>query len=175
MGWHYADLKRRGQLQQLLGNSLPSELKVEFESCPVQTSLGVLGHKWALLIIRNIALYRKQRFNEMLKITPGLTRRVLSMRLKELKREGYIEIVERGKNYSKWDLTEKGRDVLPVLMSLVYLGSKWYPDAVFSDAIARSLQEIFPEYYIRETMSRVASMGFPLAASSNTSSHNNGE
>ena len=99
------------------------ELKIIFESCPVEASMGVLGRKWALLVLRNIGLYRKQRFNEMLKITPGLTKRVLSMRLRELSREGYIQIVERRRNFSKWELTEKGRDVLPVLMALVQFGS----------------------------------------------------
>ncbi len=127
-------------------------LKVNFSACPVQASLGVLGKKWALLIIRNIALYRKQRFNEMLKITPGLTNRVLSMRLRDLEREGLIEVVEKDVKYLKWDLTEKGKDVLPVLMTLVRFGSKWYPEDVFGDGISRSLDEVFDEEYIREVM-----------------------
>jgi DNA-binding HxlR family transcriptional regulator len=130
----------------------PSELKVDFAGCPVHASMGVLGRKWALLVLRNIALYRKQRFNEMLRATPGLTRRVLSMRLRELERDGFIEVVERGKNYSRWELTEKGRDVLPVLMTLVRFGSKWYPDQVFEDKVPRQLKEVFDEMYIRRIM-----------------------
>src|SRR5487761_674101 len=81
--------------------------KIEFESCPVQASLGILGRKYALLIIRNIGLFGKQRFNEMLKVTLGLTKRVLSMRLKELERGGFIEVGEKGLNYSKWYLTPR--------------------------------------------------------------------
>ncbi len=137
--------------QQII-QTRPAELKVDFAGCPVQASMGVLGRKWALLVLRNIGLYRKQRFNEMLKITSGLTRRVLVMRLRELEREGFIEVVERGRNYSKWDLTEKGRDVLPVLMLLVQFGSKWYAEKVFSDKAARPLEEVFEESYIRRIM-----------------------
>jgi DNA-binding HxlR family transcriptional regulator len=128
------------------------ELKIMFNSCPVEATMGVLGRKWALLVLRDIGLYRKQRFNEMLKITPGLTKRVLSMRLRELSREGYIEVVERGRSYSKWDLTEKGRDVLPVLMALVQFGSKWYADRVFSDKTPRALEDVFHGSYIRKIM-----------------------
>lgn len=126
------------------------ELKVDFERCPVQASLGVLGRKWSLLVLRNIELYGKHRFNEMLRATPGLSRRVLSMRLKELENEDFIEIVERKRNCSKWDLTMKGRDVLPILLALVQFGSKWYADEVFADKVPRTLAEIFDENYIRK-------------------------
>lgn len=133
--------------------ALESEvLKINFIGCPVQASLGVLGKKWSLLIIRNIALYGKNRFNDMLRITPGLTRRVLSMRLRELEDEGYIEVVQKSVNYSRWDLTEKGEDVLPVLMSLVRLGAKWYPGSVFTDGLPRKLEDVFQEEYIRKIM-----------------------
>ena len=57
----------------------------------MRASLGVLGRRWSLLILRNIGLYRRQRFGEMLEITTGLSRRMLSTRLRELKREGFIE------------------------------------------------------------------------------------
>jgi DNA-binding HxlR family transcriptional regulator len=129
-----------------------SQLKVAFENCPVQASLGTLGRKWAFLVLRNIALFDKHRFNEMLRVTPGLTKRVLSMRLKELESEGFIKVVERGSNYSKWDLTEKGRDALPVLMTLVQFGSKWYASRVFNDKMPRALTEVFSESYIQKIM-----------------------
>jgi DNA-binding HxlR family transcriptional regulator len=147
-------LKQRQQLLGL-GEQRTSPFKIEFESCPVQASLGILGRKYALLIIRDIGLFDKHRFNEMLRVTPGLTKRVLSMRLKELKKGGFIKVVERGLNYSKWDLTEKGKDTLPVLMSLVQFGSKYYADRVFEDKRPRALSDIFDEPYIRKIMSNL--------------------
>ena len=77
------------------------------------------------------------------------------MRLGELEREGFIEVVERGRNYSKWDLTAKGKDVLPVLMTLVQFGSKWYASKVFSDMSPRALDDVFDESYIRKIMENV--------------------
>jgi DNA-binding HxlR family transcriptional regulator len=135
-----------------LQNAKIVPLKVQFENCPVQASLGTLGRKWALLILRNIELFDKHRFNELLKATPGLTKRVLSMRLKELEDGGFIKVVEKGISYSKWDLTEKGKDTLPVLMALVQFGSKWYADQVFEDKKPRALKEVFEESYIQTIM-----------------------
>ena len=130
-------------------------LKVNFSSCPVQESLGILGHKWTLLVLRNIGLYHKQRFNEMLKITPGLTKRVLSLRLKELEQEQFIEVIEKNQNCIKWELTEKGRDSLAILLIMVQFGSKYYAAKVFKDKKPRNLDEIFETSYIHGILSRL--------------------
>jgi DNA-binding HxlR family transcriptional regulator len=55
----------------------------------------VLGKKWTILIIRDIGVRKISRFNRILKSIPGLTPRVLSMRLKELEMEGLIECMEK--------------------------------------------------------------------------------
>lgn len=74
------------------------------------------------------------------------------MRLKELEREGFIRVIEKGRNYSKWGLTEKGEDALPILMALVQFGSKWYSDRVFADKTPRALTQVFEESYVRRIM-----------------------
>lgn len=91
-----------------------------------------------------------------------MSRRVLSMRLRELEREGYIVMVQKGRNYSKWDLTEKGRDVLPILMMLVRFGSKWHSEEVFKDKKARTLREIFDESYLLKVMGE-STLEMPIA------------
>ncbi len=142
-----------------MGRPTPPELRVDFAGCPVKASLDVLGRKWALLVLRNIGLYRAQRFNEMLRITPGLTKRVLAMRLKELSDGGFIRAVERGRNYTRWGLTEKGVDALPILMTLVHFGSKWYADEVFRDRRPRPLSDVFERSYIRKTLRELTAAG----------------
>jgi DNA-binding HxlR family transcriptional regulator len=64
--------------------------QVRFIECPIKTAQGVLGKKWTILIIRDIGLNKIRRFNRLLESIPGITPRVLSMRLKELEKEGYI-------------------------------------------------------------------------------------
>jgi DNA-binding HxlR family transcriptional regulator len=104
------------------------------------------------LIIRDIGFRNIVRFNRLLESIPGLTPRVLSMRLKELEKEGLIECAEekRSPMMVVWRLTGKGRDTLPILMQLTTFGSKWYSDVVFEDKIPRKLNEIFSQPEARE-------------------------
>ena len=93
-------------------------------------------------------MMKKERFNQLLKSTPGLTPRVLSSRLRELEREGMIERVEekKGPNFVRWGLTEKGNDTIPILMRFAAFGSKWYAEKVFEDKAPRRLREVYPAW-----------------------------
>ena len=126
--------------------------QVKFVNCPIRTSLGVLGKKWTILILRDIGVRRIGRFNRLLESILGLTPRVLSMRLKELEKEGLIECIEKKKSPMMvlWSLTEKGKDTLPILMQMVIFASKWYADVIFEDKRPRRFNEIFPHPEARE-------------------------
>ena len=119
---------------------------VPFKSCPIQTTLGVLGKKWTMLILRDIGFLKVDRFNRILRATPGLTPRVLSLRLRELESDGYIRSMELRSSppLVRWGLTKKGEDALPVLLSLIEFGSKWYSEEVFEDKRPRTVKELFP-------------------------------
>lgn len=120
-------------------------LKVHFAECPIQTTLGVLGKKWTMLILRDIGFRKIDRFNRLLESIPGLTPRVLSMRLKELETEGYIHCVENQDSpmVVRWALTEMGTDTLPILLRFIAFGSKWHAERVFEDKTPRTLPELF--------------------------------
>ena len=45
----------------------------------------------------------------------------------------------------EWALTEKGKDTVPILKSIMAFGSKWYADEVFEDGRARTMDEIYPD------------------------------
>jgi len=100
-------------------------VQLNFSAYPIQSSLGVLGRKWALLVLMNIALGRAKRFNELLRLTPGMSKRILAIRLKELESNGFITRSEARHGYTQWQITSKGTDVLPVLLTLIHFGSKW--------------------------------------------------
>ena len=118
---------------------------VKFAQCPIRTSLGILGKKWAMLLLRDIGILGVDRFNRLLDSIPGLTPRVLSMRLKELEKEGFIRCAEKGKSpmIVRWTITEKGRDVIPILLQFTAFGSKWHADVVFEDKNPRKPKELF--------------------------------
>jgi DNA-binding HxlR family transcriptional regulator len=119
--------------------------EVKFAQCPIKTSLGILGKKWAMLVLRDIGILGVDRFNRLLASIPGLTPRVLSMRLKELEKEGFIKCIENGNSSMivRWTLTEKGRDALPILLQFTAFGSKWHADVVFEDKTPRTPDELF--------------------------------
>ncbi len=119
-------------------------LQVKFAACPIKASLGVLGKKWTMLLLRDIGFRRIDRFNRLLESIPGLTPRVLSMRLKELEKTNFIKCVEDQESpmVVRWALTQKGIDTLPILLRLIAFGSKWYPEEAFEDKKPRTIDEI---------------------------------
>ncbi len=115
-------------------------------TCPIEASLGLLGKKWALLVLRDVAMRKRERFNELMKSLPGISPRILSRRLRELESNGLLSrVIERSSQETvRWRVTEKGWDALPILFSYVAFGSKWYPDKVFADGQPRSMREQYP-------------------------------
>jgi DNA-binding HxlR family transcriptional regulator len=82
----------------------------------------VIGDRWSLLILRECFL-RKRRF-EAFEASLGITRHLLSDRLKKLVRFGVLRRIpyqESPKRY-EYILTQKGLDLYPVIMSIVHWG-----------------------------------------------------
>lgn len=73
----------------------------------------------------HVATGQAQRFNEFLRKCPGMGKRILALRLRELEDGGFLDRVERRQGYVRWQLTPKGQDVLPVLLTLIHFASKW--------------------------------------------------
>src|SRR3989441_4867910 len=128
---------------------------VHFCQCPIIASMGVLGRKWTTLLLRDIGFRKIDRFNHLIESIPGLTPRVLSMRLKELERDGIIRKTEDEDLVVRWTLTEKGEDTLPILTRLMAFGSKWYAKEVFEDKVPRSLNEISTKPEAQEIVQRL--------------------
>lgn len=121
-------------------------------SCPIAASLGLLGKKWTILIIRDMAMMKKERFSELRRSVEGITPRVLSQRLKELEGAGMIKRGQDRKSprLVKWSLTEKGWDTLPILMSYTAFGSKWLSLRVMADGRPREMKEVYPQKSLRK-------------------------
>jgi DNA-binding HxlR family transcriptional regulator len=109
--WQYTKSKVE---KTTIGDEGTMWLQVRFNQCPIRTGFGVLGKKWTILIIWDIGFLKINRFNRLLESIKGLTPRVLSMRLKELEKEGYIECFEEKKSPMtvRWRLTRKGKDTM---------------------------------------------------------------
>jgi DNA-binding HxlR family transcriptional regulator len=127
----------------------PMEPAVAYNICPIHATINVLGKKWTILILRDIALRKINRFNQIKRSLPGITSRVLILRLQELEEAGYIrpDLIKDKPRVVEWQLTEKGLDTIPVLLSILEFGAKWCADEVFEDHKPRTMKELYPSLY----------------------------
>ena len=96
--------------------------------CPVCRTAEVIGGKWTLLIIRDLA-DSSLRFCELERSLKGISPRTLSLRLRALEEQG---IVER-RTYPEvpprveYALTDKGTALVPLIEDMRTYGSRWLP------------------------------------------------
>ena len=93
--------------------------------CPIARGAEIFAERWTPLIIRNLYLGCGS-FSEILEGAPGLSRTLLSQRLKHLERLGIVESAAkpdgRGRHY---ELTRAGHDLFTVCRSLGEWGAHW--------------------------------------------------
>ncbi|WP_296001707.1 helix-turn-helix domain-containing protein [Rugamonas sp.] len=96
--------------------------------CPIGRSLGLVGDRWTLLILRELGM-GTHRFDE-LQAQTGMSSHLLTTRLKRLEKDGIIErrlYTERPPRY-EYHATAKGKELDPILMMLRSWGRKWEGD-----------------------------------------------
>ena len=99
------------------------EPRLAYQADPIRDALRVLGAKWALMIMRDVAFLRIHHFGEIRRNNPGLTARVLSRRLHELVAEGLLErVVSKGE--VSYSLTAKGEDSVYILLAILRYGMR---------------------------------------------------
>lgn len=143
---------------------VPSAPAGPLKDCPIAASLGVVGRKWALLVLRDVTFRPGVSFAQIRRNNPGLGNRSLSLRLRQLQEEGLIvrSVVEGDGGRMGYHLTAKGRDLVPVLTAFMQYGIRHHADRVFEDGRARSLAEVLPtgrEYWAGEFTAYLSSAG----------------
>lgn len=94
-------------------------------TCSVARALSVVGDRWTLLVLRD-AFLGVRRFEDF-QADLGTTRHRLADRLRKLVAHGILTRVpyqERPRR-CEYRLTEKGRDLYPVVVSLTRWGDRW--------------------------------------------------
>jgi DNA-binding HxlR family transcriptional regulator len=129
-------------------------------NCSVAATLEIVGEWWSLLVIRAVFMGLR-RFDEIQERL-GIARNVLTVRLRSLVAHGVLERVayqERPPRF-EYRLTDKGRALFPVIVSLMAWGDRWVarhgPPLLFVDR--ESGQQVEPALVDRIT-------GRPLEAS----------
>ena len=99
--------------------------------CPVASALDQIGEKWTLLILRDLTLHPSRRFQDLIESLKGCAPNTLSARLSSLEEAGLIQrrLYEQHPPRMEYVLTQKGRDVRPVLKALKAWGLKLQAEA----------------------------------------------
>ena len=104
------------------------EHDVEEHKCNIINNMwGVLGRRWALLILKNLHTKEAVRFNELKKLLPGISSTVLAARLLEMEREGLIskKIYPQIPPKVEYRLTARARELGVILKELGVWAQRW--------------------------------------------------
>ena len=118
--------------------------------CPMTMALEVLGERWTLLIVRDL-LRGVRRFNDLARGLPGISRALLTQRLRQLERHGIVERRSAGGGRRiEYHLTAAGRELQPLATALVAWGTRW----AFGDPQPAHLDPVLLLWWMRGAVQR---------------------
>ncbi len=94
--------------------------------CPLARTLDIIGDRWTILILRDLFLEGPQRYQGLQNSLTGIGPNILSDRLRTLEKNGIVErrLYEQHPPRAEYHLTDKGRELGPVLKALRAWGTK---------------------------------------------------
>src|SRR5919201_79230 len=106
--------------------------------CLAARTLAAVGDRWSLLIVRDL-LPGPRRFGELRRLLTNVTAKWLTIRLRQLEQEGIVKREQQPGRREVWyELTEKGRDLAPMLEALVAWGLKYERHPLAKDEVAHA-------------------------------------
>ena len=101
--------------------------------CPLALAAEVLCERWTMLVISRV-IDGCTRFNEIHRGVPKISATLLSQRLAQLEHAGLIvrRPLETGRGHA-YELTDAGRELDPIIMSLAKWGQRWARDMEHED------------------------------------------
>lgn len=94
--------------------------QLQRSKCPINFSLETFGDSWSLLIVRDIVFWGKKTYGEFLDSKEGIASNILAARLRHLVATGLLKKLPnpKDKRQSLYQLTDKGLDLIPVLLEM---------------------------------------------------------
>jgi len=99
-------------------------MKDNISGCSVEEAMTVLGGRWRMLII-SFLIERPMRFNELRRAIPNISQRMLTLELRFLEEEGFInrEVFAEVPVKVEYSLTEDGNKLKRLVEMLKEVGS----------------------------------------------------
>lgn len=120
------------------------KVKIEFRStCPISTALDIIGDKWSLLIIRDLAFNEKSTYGEFLNAEEKIATNILADRLALLECANIISKHRHPNHKLKlvYKLTPKGLDLLPLLVEIIAWSEKYYDVHPYAKEFAKQIRK----------------------------------
>lgn len=98
--------------------------KLDYEYCKAAPMLEWIGNKWALVVLVKIYESEPVRFNELYRIIPSVSEKVLAQVLRQLTTDGIIrrELFPDVPPRTEYSVTDFGKTLLPHVEALIKWG-----------------------------------------------------
>ena len=103
--------------------------------CPIHFALETFGDSWTLLVVRDLMFKGRSTYSDFLRAEEGIATNILANRLLRLEQDGVI-----AKEGTRYRLTPKGIDLLPVLLEMIAWSARYDPGTAAPPDFVRRLQ-----------------------------------
>lgn len=112
--------------------------------CPINNTFKIVGKKFTVLLIRNMLYSGQTRFNQFLDSIEGINPKTLSVRLREMEKDGLIErkVYPQTPIRIEYSLTEKGKALQPILEQMGNFSMQYCCSDIFKDGKPRTWEEV---------------------------------
>jgi len=100
--------------------------RLSWPEVAVETTVQVIGGKWKGIILYHL-MSGELRFNQIRRLIPGITQRMLTLQLRELERSGIINrrVYDEMQTRVGYSLTELGRSLIPLISMMQEWGERY--------------------------------------------------
>lgn len=126
--------------------------------CPVALGLDVVGDHWTLLIVRDLLIMGKHEYRELLESDEGISSNILTDRLNKLQEQDLVSWINHpeSKRRKLYYLTDKGKDLIHILIALVRWSAKHRADEIVIPADKLQNMQQSPRQFVESTLGRLA-------------------
>lgn len=109
-------------------NGNPLKLKDKEYNCTFEITIDLIGGKWKPLIIWHLGTKGTKRFNELKKLLPKITQKMLTQQLRELETDNLVKrkIYPQVPPKVEYSLTDLGESLMPILSTMCKWGNDYY-------------------------------------------------
>lgn len=97
-------------------------------NCTFEITIDLIGGKWKPLIIWHLGSRGTKRFNELKKLIPQITQKMLTQQLRELETDNLVKrkVYPQVPPKVEYSLTDLGKSLMPVLSMMCEWGDNYY-------------------------------------------------